>query len=128
VPHLTLDYSADLTDRFDRAELVRQLHPLVLHRSGSAGLCKTRCHRVDETFVGDGAQPFSFVHVEIGLLPGRSEDVKARLSEEVLALLTRHLDDAVLRSVEVRDLAASYRLSPGGPAAAPRCPRLEPVR
>lgn len=51
-------------------------------------------------------------------MPGRSEARKARLSESVLALLARHLpaDDGdreqVFLSVEVRDLAASYRLSP----------------
>lgn len=129
MPHITLDYSAHLAGRFDRAALVKELHALVSEDSGSAGVCKTLCRPVDETFAGEAAGSFSFVHVDIGLLPGRSEPVKARLSEDVLELVGRHLraagEDGAVRSVEVRELAASYRLSPGGPAVAPRCPERE---
>ncbi|GHE05118.1 5-carboxymethyl-2-hydroxymuconate Delta-isomerase [Streptomyces alanosinicus] len=118
MPHLTIDYSARLAGAFDVCALVKQLHPLVVEESGSSGVCKTLVRPV-ETYVGDvpSAQT-AFVHVDVGLMPGRSEERKARLSESVLALLGRHvpLDDgaeeqAVL-TVEVRDLAASYRLSP----------------
>jgi 5-carboxymethyl-2-hydroxymuconate isomerase len=96
---------------------VAQLHPLVAEESGTSGVCKTLLRPV-VTFVGDRPSgDAGFVHVEVGLMPGRPEAQKARLSEAVLALLGKHLrvegvpPDAVL-SVEVRDLAASYRLSP----------------
>ncbi|NEY30936.1 5-carboxymethyl-2-hydroxymuconate delta isomerase [Streptomyces sp. PRKS01-65] len=118
MPHLTIDYSSRLADVFDRVALVRELHPLVLEVSGSAGVCKT-FFRPAETHVGDGGgDGRGFVHVEVGLMPGRPESVKAHLSESILAVVAKHLPaggaDGVILSAEVRDLSGSYRLLPGG--------------
>ncbi|MFG3157016.1 5-carboxymethyl-2-hydroxymuconate Delta-isomerase [Streptomyces sp. NPDC048219] len=100
----------------DRRELVRELHPMVLEETGSLGVCKTFFRPAAETYVGQGgAGQVAFVHVEIGLLPGRPHEAKARLSEGVLLLVRKHLraEDLheVVVSAEVRDLADSYRLS-----------------
>ncbi|WP_369368389.1 5-carboxymethyl-2-hydroxymuconate Delta-isomerase [Streptomyces sp. CG4] len=118
MPHLTIDHSAHLAGAFDACALVKELHPLVVEESGSSGVCKTLVRPV-ETYVGDPAsREAAFVHVEVGLMPGRSETQKARLSESVLALLARHVpavegtEGRTVISVEVRDLAGSYRLSP----------------
>ncbi|MBT2410711.1 5-carboxymethyl-2-hydroxymuconate delta isomerase [Streptomyces sp. ISL-12] len=127
MPHLAIDYSAHLADVFDRAALVRELHPLVLEESGSAGVCKTLV-RPAETYVGDGAgEGAAFVHVEVGLKPGRSEALKGHLAESILALVGKHLraDDVVL-SAEVRELAGSYRLSPAAPRVQRRQTRPAP--
>ncbi|WEO99448.1 5-carboxymethyl-2-hydroxymuconate delta isomerase [Streptomyces sp. FXJ1.172] len=117
MPHLTIDYSSHLTGAFDPAGLVKELHPLVVEESGTTGVCKTLLRPV-ETYVGEHpSREAAFVHVEVGLMPGRPEALKTRLSEGVLALLEKHLrvegvpDEAVF-SVEVRDLGGSYRLSP----------------
>ncbi|MGK4579540.1 5-carboxymethyl-2-hydroxymuconate Delta-isomerase [Kitasatospora sp. HPMI-4] len=118
MPHITIDYSPWLADGFDRRAFVRELHPAVLEGTGSTGVCKTFFRPAAETYVGDlddvdGGGP-AFVHVEVGLLPGRPDGLKARLSEEILALLGRHLPrgdaDRVVSSVEVRDLTDTYRL------------------
>jgi 5-carboxymethyl-2-hydroxymuconate isomerase len=115
MPHITVEYSPRLADLFDLRVFAQELHPTVLGGSGSAGTCKTlfreaTAAHVSQRHSGDAA----FVHVEVGLLPGRSDGLKARLSEDVLALLEKHLrvstTDAVVCSVEVRDLAGSYRL------------------
>ncbi|MEU6774955.1 5-carboxymethyl-2-hydroxymuconate delta isomerase [Streptomyces sp. NPDC046759] len=118
MPYLTIDYSARLAGAFDVRALVKELHPLVVEESGTSGVCKTLL-RPAETYVGDDPSGKGvFVHVEVGLMPGRPEAQKARLSESVLALLTRHLpmddreEEPAYCSVEVRDLAGSYRLSP----------------
>ncbi|MEU3415224.1 5-carboxymethyl-2-hydroxymuconate delta isomerase [Streptomyces sp. NPDC006658] len=115
MPHLTIDYSSHLAGALDASVLVKELHPLVLEESGSAGVCKTLV-RPAETYVGDmSSGETGFVHVEVGLLTGRPEHQRARLSESVLALLDGHLRAAGVReavvTVEVRELAGSYRLS-----------------
>ncbi|MEV0979400.1 5-carboxymethyl-2-hydroxymuconate delta isomerase [Streptomyces sp. NPDC049915] len=113
MPHITIDYSSQLDGSFDRETLVKELHTTVIADSGSTGVCKTFL-RPAQTYVGDRAPGESlFVHAEVGLLPGRSEALKARLAESVLAILSRHLPgpEQVVCSVEVRDLADSYRLS-----------------
>jgi 5-carboxymethyl-2-hydroxymuconate isomerase len=115
MPHLTIDYSVHLGSAFDHAALIRELHSLVLEESGSVGVCKTFM-RPAETYVGDSeAGTGAFMHVEIGLKPGRAEALKALLAERVLAVVGRHLrpgpaQDVVL-SAEVRELAGSYRLA-----------------
>ncbi|MFJ2868728.1 5-carboxymethyl-2-hydroxymuconate Delta-isomerase [Kitasatospora sp. NPDC087314] len=119
MPHITIDYSPRLADAFDRQALLRELHPMVLEEAGSAGVCKTLCRPAAETCVGDPdtdrAGRTGFVHITVALLPGRSDDLKARLAEDVLALLGKHLPHDAVSSVEVRDLAASYRLRPAQP-------------
>ncbi|MFF8401478.1 5-carboxymethyl-2-hydroxymuconate Delta-isomerase [Streptomyces sp. NPDC015684] len=128
MPHLAIDYSSRLAGVLDPGALARELHPLVVEESSSTGVCKTLFRPV-ETYVGDPTgRETVFVHVEVGLMPGRSEARKARLSERILALLAGHLpgDGAAgaVFSVEVRDLSASYRLGAvparsGGDTAAP---------
>jgi 5-carboxymethyl-2-hydroxymuconate isomerase len=53
------------------------------------------------------------VHVTIGLLAGRTDEAKARLTEAVLELLRQHVKPveglALHASAEVRDLDSSYR-------------------
>lgn len=117
MPHLTIDYSSHLAGSFDPGALVRELHPLVVEESGTTGVCKTLVRPV-ETYVGDRPSEESvFVHVEVGLMPGRPEVLRKRLAEGVLALLDKHLrvegvPEGAVFSVEVRDLAGSYGLSP----------------
>ncbi|MFJ9709146.1 5-carboxymethyl-2-hydroxymuconate Delta-isomerase [Streptomyces sp. NPDC101234] len=115
MPHLTVDHSPGLADLLDLRVFASELHRTVLDGSGSTGTCKTLFREAAAARVGHrhGGEA-AFVHVEVGLLPGRSDGLKAQLSEDVLALLEKHLSmsttDAVTCSVQVRDLAGSYRL------------------
>ena len=114
MPHIAIDYTDSLagTDGgLDVPALVAELHPLVVEHVRSVGVGKTFA-RPSATYVDGAAAPF--VHVEVGLLPGRPQAVKCALSEDVLALLDKHTSAApgVTCSVEVRDLDASYRLFP----------------
>lgn len=108
MPQITVDYSAPL----DRRGFALALHPLVVETVNTQlDTCKTRFREVEELVVGDGATDDVIVHVEIALLPGRTDEVKARLSDAVLDLLPAYLKagEGVRLSVEVRDLETSYR-------------------
>ncbi|MEV7564070.1 5-carboxymethyl-2-hydroxymuconate Delta-isomerase [Streptomyces tanashiensis] len=108
MPQITVDYSAPL----DRRGFARALHPLVVETVDTTlDACKTRFREVEELVVGDGAADDAVVHVEIALLSGRTDEVKARLADTVLDLLPAHLKatEGVRLSVEIRDLDASYR-------------------
>ncbi|MCX5225808.1 isomerase [Streptomyces sp. NPDC006553] len=108
MPQITVDHSASL----DRRAFALALHPLVVKTVDTTlDACKTRFREVDETVVGDGATEDAIVHVEIALLSGRTDEVKARLSKAVLDLLPGHLKttEGVRLSVEIRDLESSYR-------------------
>ncbi|MCG7528132.1 5-carboxymethyl-2-hydroxymuconate Delta-isomerase [Streptomyces sp. OfavH-34-F] len=114
MPQITVDYSAELDGAFDRPAFALALHPLVAETVDTKlAACKTRFRRTEETVVADAPAGDALVHVDISLLPGRTPETKARLTEAVVELLAGHLravTGPVLHlSAEVRDLDASYR-------------------
>lgn len=116
MPQITVDYSERLAGAFDRRGFALALHPLLVDVAGAtADACKTRFVRTEGSLVGDGTGDDGIVHVMIGLLPGRSPEAKARVTEGALDLLRQYVkSDGGLRlhaSAEVRDLDDSYRRS-----------------
>ncbi|MET7615369.1 5-carboxymethyl-2-hydroxymuconate Delta-isomerase [Streptomyces sp. NPDC005408] len=114
MPQITVDYSENLESAFDRRDFALALHPLIVETIDTKlSACKTRFRRVDETVVAGGTPADALVHIGIGLLPGRADELKAQLSEAVLGLLATHLKPAEgiepVLSAEVRDLEPSYR-------------------
>ncbi|KEZ06675.1 5-carboxymethyl-2-hydroxymuconate isomerase [Burkholderia sp. MSh2] len=91
MPHLTLEYSANL-DGFDAGATLRALNA-ALSASGQFDELdiKSRALRFDIFAVGTSPAPRAFVHAKLAVLSGRSIDVKRELSEQVLAELARHV-------------------------------------
>ncbi|MEE1807837.1 5-carboxymethyl-2-hydroxymuconate Delta-isomerase [Streptomyces sp. BE133] len=113
MPQITVDYSAELDDSFDRRGFALALHPLVAETVTTkiAG-CKTRFRRIEEFVAGDAATGDAVLNISIALLPGRTDELKAQLTDSVLELLAAHLkpvDVTVHASAETRDLDPSYR-------------------
>ena len=65
---------------------------------------KARAHPVDAYWIGGAKQPF--VHIEVKLLPGRTNAQKKALSTSVFDHVAKLLEDDVALSVEVNDLDA----------------------
>ena len=109
MPHSTVEYSENLTEPFDRPLFAKGLHEaLVRIAGGRAEGCKTRFVRLTETYIADGSAAYALAHVQIGILSGRTPQVKRELAEAVLALLrecTGPVPSAEVQfSVDVRDL------------------------
>jgi 5-carboxymethyl-2-hydroxymuconate isomerase len=114
MPHFTVDYSTALSDAFDRRGFALALHPLTARVIDTAvDSCKTRFRPVEETVVADGATEHAVIHVEVAIMPGRTDEVKAELSRAVLELVLSHtapMTDVVMHaSVDVHDLSEAYR-------------------
>ncbi|MEU8851557.1 5-carboxymethyl-2-hydroxymuconate Delta-isomerase [Streptomyces sp. NPDC048564] len=114
MPQITVDYSEQLADDFDRPGFARGLHTAVVEiAAAKPPACKTQFRRTENTTVGEDTEGHGVVHVTIGLLAGRTDETKARLTETVLELVRQHLkpaDGLALHvSAEVRDLDPSYR-------------------
>lgn len=115
MPQITVDHSRFVS--FDREEFARGLHTaLVEIAAAKPEACKTQFRASEVTAFGyedPGEHGHAVVHVTMGLLAGRTEETKAKLTEAVLELLREHIEDdggVVLHaSAEVRDLAPSYR-------------------
>ena len=116
MPHLVLEHSANVPDRPDLRRVLLDLHDAL----AATGLferkdLKSRAVRHDVFSVADGAEDRPFVALSIAILGGRSDEVKAAISETALDVLVRAFPELVAEgrgaiSVEVRDLhRASYR-------------------
>ena len=116
MPHLVLEYTANVPDEPDFRRVLLDLHDaLVASALFERKDIKSRAVRHDVFAVADGAEDRAFVALSIAILDGRSDDVKAALSEAALDVLVRSFPKLVAGgrgaiSVEIRDLhRASYR-------------------
>lgn len=118
MPQITVERSPGL-DHVDWNAFALALHPVVVEVAAARiEACKTRVLRTEDEVVGDvaatGTGGLTIVHVTLALLPGRSDETKAELTEAVLELLHKHIEptdgvSTVHASAEVRDLDPSYR-------------------
>ncbi|MCI3270204.1 5-carboxymethyl-2-hydroxymuconate Delta-isomerase [Streptomyces cylindrosporus] len=116
MPQITVDHSNSI--QFDQEGFARDLHEAVVAIAGAKPeACKTLFRPSELTAFGY-EDPLDFghavVHVTIGLLAGRSDETKVVLTEAVLELLRKHIEDegdgfVLHASAEVRDLDPSYR-------------------
>lgn len=89
MPHLTLEYSANVTG-FDAAGTLLALNTaLVASRHFDALDIKSRARALDTFLVGTEPAGHGFVHVTLALLSGRDAATKRALSDALLSALKR---------------------------------------
>ncbi len=95
MPHIIVEYSANLEPALDPQALVDALHRTAIDLGiAEAPAVRTRAERRDVFRVGDGNPANGFVHVVAGLRIGRPEEKRKALGEALLAVLNRELDAA----------------------------------
>ncbi|SOE00116.1 tautomerase family protein [Caenispirillum bisanense] len=115
MPQIRIEHSTDLAARLDTRSLALGIHRLTVeHVNASVAACKTRVLDVGAPIIGDGAAGRSLLHIEIGLLPGRTPEAKKALSEAVLAAAAAAVGERAPAethiSVEIRDMdGGSYQ-------------------
>jgi 5-carboxymethyl-2-hydroxymuconate isomerase len=99
LPHLIVEYSANIEDRIALDELLDKLHACAL-KTGvfPLGGLRVRAHRADRYRIADKAVENGFVHVTAMIGHGRPLDVQQRAGEELFAVLSAHLDGLYSRS------------------------------
>lgn len=93
MPHLTVEYSANLEPQLDVMALLGVVHKAALATGVfEIGGIRVRAERRDQFIVADGdaANGFVAVHVRIGT--GRDEATRTRMAEQIFAAVTAHLD------------------------------------
>ncbi len=90
MPHLILQYTANV-DPPDVRRLFGDLHRILADLVGlDVRAFKSRAIRYEDFCVGDGSPTNAFVHLDLRLLGGRSDEHKRALSDAALALLARN--------------------------------------
>jgi 5-carboxymethyl-2-hydroxymuconate isomerase len=90
MPHCILEASDNLQDQPDWIGLLRTINGTLIETGlFKAADIKSRILRHPIFVVGDGAPDQAFVTLNVQILGGRTDEVKAQLSEALLAVLAR---------------------------------------
>jgi 5-carboxymethyl-2-hydroxymuconate isomerase len=126
MPHLVLEYSANVVDAPDFKVLFRELHEALLEFE-SFGLLdiKSRAVRHTDYCLGDGDPRHAFVHLNFQLLSGRDVSVRQRMMQACVKVLSKHFARSLEHlecqlSVEMREMDRSTYIK-HKPASAPGC-------
>ena len=93
MPHLIVEYSANIEDQIALDALLDKLHTCALGTGVfPLGGLRVRAHRADAFRIADKAPDNGFVHVTALIGHGRPLDVQQRAAEELFAVLTKHLE------------------------------------
>jgi 5-carboxymethyl-2-hydroxymuconate isomerase len=124
MPHLTLEYSANLPPEVASVDLLHRLHGTLDRVAGvRVGNCKSRARAVSPFVVGDREPDGAFVHLDVRLMEGRPIEVRQALGDALLALLVEAYgaDRAGLQvTVEIGEIARqTYFKYPAGTLSQP---------
>ncbi|MBP9046641.1 MAG: 5-carboxymethyl-2-hydroxymuconate isomerase [Tabrizicola sp.] len=116
MPHIQIDYSANLEARLDVAGLCRVLRDAAVATGvlPLAGI-RVRAMRADHVVIADGNPDHAFLDISVRLRAGRSAEAKARATEAIFAAAETFCagvmaSSSFLLSMEMRDIDAA--LSP----------------
>jgi len=88
MPHLIVEYSANLEPDLDMAHVVSVLHEAALTTGVfPIGGVRVRASRRDIYKIADGHPDNAFIHVQVRIGAGRSAEVRAKAAEEIFARL-----------------------------------------
>ena len=94
MPHLIVEYSANVEELIELDSLLDKLHACALETGVfPLGGLRVRAHRTDAYRIADKAPENGFVHVTALIGHGRPLDVQQRAGEQLMAALTAHLDE-----------------------------------
>jgi 5-carboxymethyl-2-hydroxymuconate isomerase len=96
MPHCILEYSANIVDQPDMDRLFIDIHDTLM-ATGVFNLddIKSRAIRHEEYFLGDGDPERAFVTLNVQILSGRSDDVKAQITEAAIEVLKRSFPESL---------------------------------
>lgn len=112
MPHLTIEYSANLEHDLELPALIESLHDTVaaIEIFPLAGL-RTRAARREHYRIADGHPDNSFVHVTLRIGHGRPLEVRDEAGKQIFAALTAALAPVSAR----RPLAISFQIEEADP-------------
>ena len=117
MPHLTVEYSANLKKKIDIQKLVEAVHQAALHTGVfEVAAVRTRAAGRDHYVVADGHRDNAFVAISVRVAPGRSPETRKRLGQEIFDATCNFLKDvydttplAISLEVQEIDNTAAFR-------------------
>jgi 5-carboxymethyl-2-hydroxymuconate isomerase len=98
MPHLIVEYSANLERDVDIARLVAAIHTAALETGVfPIGGIRTRAERRDTYEIADGHPDNAFIHVQARIGVGRTPEVRQKAAEHIFAALKAETAEAFAR-------------------------------
>lgn len=108
MPHAIIEYSAGLDDDHDIHALCESTFDALAGCGVFGDPAAIKVRALPCPYFVLGSDPQSFAHVTVRLLPGRTGDQKASVTQAVLKALQAHLSAVGSLSVDIADLDAAY--------------------
>jgi 5-carboxymethyl-2-hydroxymuconate isomerase len=106
MPQIRLELSHNIIEQ-EFNGLLRAIHALLVKQLPTKlDSCKTRIIRYDRTYIGDGHRNNALVHLVIGILKGRNQELLNSIASEILDLLKTEFN----RSLEALNLEISLEI------------------
>lgn len=110
MPHVTIDYSANMEQRTDMAALCDTLRRAAIETGlfPMPGI-RVRAVRADHVAIADGADRHGYVDISVRLRAGRPQKAKAAATEHLFQAARQFLEPALAQhsialSIEMRDI------------------------
>jgi 5-carboxymethyl-2-hydroxymuconate isomerase len=110
MPHLILEYSANISQEIQMHELGAALHQLLADTGGiRLENCKSRAVRREAYYIGQGETANAFVHLDIRFLEGRPLALKQEIGKRSLDILRTYFAPSLAEldlqiTVQVQDI------------------------
>jgi 5-carboxymethyl-2-hydroxymuconate isomerase len=110
MPHVTVEYTANLDDKIGIVDLIRDVHEAVIGTGAfEIGAVRTRAERRDVFRIADGDASHAFIHVDVRIGPGRDAETRMGLAKAIMDTVVTATLDIFARSglglsVEVREI------------------------
>ncbi len=116
MPHAVIEYSANIHDTIEAAQLSELVHRAMVE-SGlfNAPNIKTRSYKTDDFHVGLAGRSGSFVHITVSILRGRTQEQREILASTLMQAIRLPLQTVDEVTIDVHEMAKeTYRKSVQG--------------
>ena len=99
MPHVVVEYSANLEEQLDIRPLLKKIHDAVL-ASGvfKVSAVRTRAERREVYVIADGDPDNAFIHVDVRMGPGRDAATRMSISQGVLDTIVAETREVFART------------------------------
>ena len=117
MPHIVVEYSANLENQIDVLKLVEEVHQAAL-KTGvfEVAAVRTRASRREYYAIADGHRDNAFVAIWVRVAPGRPPETRKRLGQEIFDAACKFLEHVYEKtpigiSLEVQEIdnTAAFR-------------------
>ncbi|MGJ9385937.1 5-carboxymethyl-2-hydroxymuconate Delta-isomerase [Salipaludibacillus sp. CF4.18] len=108
MPHFIVEYTDNLNPEGDIRSLLKKVNDVIIGQGGvfPTGGIRSRAIELNDYVVADGTEDDAFVHAQLKIGGGRSDEEKKIVCDEIFDVITEHFSD----TFEKRYLSLSFEI------------------